>query len=908
MTPVTKRTTFFPSLRGQKGQITIFFASSIIVLITLIAFVINLGMFVKAKINLQNATDAAAYAGAATQSRHLTNISYLNWEMRNVFKEWMFKYYVLGNLNIENVQDPSTAINGAINFGLRDDPNPRNRPQTRRDIYSFPSVCIHPQGIGTNLCTSYSVPGLPRFEVSNTVGIDETTEVFVDAIVKKKADDCAVRSQLNFGAANLWAYNVLGTGGATIVADAPQIANHRPGAYPQALELAVRIRNLERAMNREPVEGVCTDSSSAAGSCISDIGTIGSTNRYGNERVTKAFWSGYRNLGNNTDAEMKNSFTLTELSPRPVRNTNAQGMSNILINNLYDKYYLDLKLMMVNYVSFFNSLVAYDTQDAAAGDIFTSEGACQVSKVAIPIPGYPLGFYKNPDLLTYYAVRGEANFIGMFNPFRGALGGGFIKLSAYAAAKPFGGRIGPMLFQESPEASIRSRSDSNKRRSIPYITGLNLTGVPNRLTGNALALGEYAPGAPVPLDTSSDPNGKFWISDPSDPIGGFASSLDIYFGIPNLVYDFINGNMSSASYSGGSAITAIMRPAAYLPPGPRTDFTFGLHNKEMMTKFRQNLPTPPGASPTTQDINQGIDNARAPTLYDAANYLVPVPYNIVEGNPYQGGLSETFGLVNNQDPSSSGIYNTLIYAPLYASEADDADVLYRNASEVMSQINQYLQNQESAINKYIVSMNLVAQSIYNQNRDYINAARSISDIPDFASNTPASQIPQSCQSIAGAFNHFFTQRSPNPAGCNQSFPQALEAYYNTLQTAGSNNNSKAYLLRYKYPDSSLPDRVSNNDYGKLMTGYMPGPNIGGNGDGTVSSALSGNIENYRRSAYSTKFVSVESVSSSGSNTSYGDSNFPIMSESETPTARTPDVSQNGFRNSLATPVSGDIIQ
>ncbi len=90
---------------GERGQISIFFASSLIVLISIIAFVINIGLFVKAKINLQNATDASAYAGAAVQARMLNRIGFMNWEMRNNYKEWMFKYYVLGNLNIDQRDD-----------------------------------------------------------------------------------------------------------------------------------------------------------------------------------------------------------------------------------------------------------------------------------------------------------------------------------------------------------------------------------------------------------------------------------------------------------------------------------------------------------------------------------------------------------------------------------------------------------------------------------------------------------------------------------------------------------------------------------------------------------------------------------------------------------------------------------
>ena len=64
---------------SQSGQISIFLGISLLLVITLLAFIVNIGLFVRAKINLQNAVDAAAFAGASVQARQLTNIAYLNW-------------------------------------------------------------------------------------------------------------------------------------------------------------------------------------------------------------------------------------------------------------------------------------------------------------------------------------------------------------------------------------------------------------------------------------------------------------------------------------------------------------------------------------------------------------------------------------------------------------------------------------------------------------------------------------------------------------------------------------------------------------------------------------------------------------------------------------------------------------
>ena len=60
-----------------------------------------------------------------------------------------------------------------------------------------------------------------------------------------------------------------------------------------------------------------------------------------------------------------------------------------------------------------------------------------------------MGYTKNPNILTYYAVKGEAKFTGLFYPFFSESEG--ITLTAYAAAKPFGGRIGPKFFKSTSD-------------------------------------------------------------------------------------------------------------------------------------------------------------------------------------------------------------------------------------------------------------------------------------------------------------------------------------------------------------------------------------------------------------------------------------------------------------------------
>src|SRR4051812_20937637 len=91
----------FRGKRSESGQASVMIGMIVATFMLFFAFVINTGMLVNAKINLQNAADLAAYAGASVQARQLNNIAYLNYEMRRQYKKFIFRYYVVGTLMYE---------------------------------------------------------------------------------------------------------------------------------------------------------------------------------------------------------------------------------------------------------------------------------------------------------------------------------------------------------------------------------------------------------------------------------------------------------------------------------------------------------------------------------------------------------------------------------------------------------------------------------------------------------------------------------------------------------------------------------------------------------------------------------------------------------------------------------------
>lgn len=838
----------------EQGQVTIFFAVALIMIITMIAFVINVGLFVKAKINLQNAVDAAAWAGAATQARQITDIAYLNWEMRNIYKEWMFKYYVLGNLSAPGVKNPGSKGNNN-NVGRGQGMDFTIGPSSSKDVYNVPSICIHNRAVDNDndVCSAYTIPGLPRLATPGFSSLDETTSIIIDVLSGRKSLNCSQRSQANFSLAMAW---VFGTGvednTKKLLRDSEIVAADRPGAWVQAMELAIRIRNLEYMVNAAPhTEGICKNSGTKECGVLVDELADGLSPA--NERSIKAFYSAYRNLGNETDRELKDSFVLTEISPKPFRDGSENSLSNLLIPatqaGSLNKYYLDLRLYLVNYAYFYSMLA---TQSVATNDTDNNygtgiEGECQMIKVAIPVPGYPMGFDKNPDVMTYYAVKGEADFVGLFNPFNKA-----IKLTAYAAAKPFGGRIGPRNFEISQDQKyVKVRNDSQRFRSSPYLFGLQLGPELTQIQGpgNAETSKKNIP-ALIPN------NNNFWVSSEDDAIGGTQDLGDLKFAVPNLLYDPDNlGNVytSSALFS------------YHLPIKPNNEILDkGLYDIDQFKKFlNSNLEVKPQLS--ADDIKKAIYNVHSPTHYEQLNYLIPTTHLV--NTMVQ---TDSFGI-----PTTDGIAK--IYAPLY-----DEKLLYKNAKDVNLQIQNYLTLQKPSIEKYVDTLNNIAKTFRQMRTEsattdtakeiYLNAANIIHD--NVASNNQLS-----CKSIAGKFYYFFLGAESGMSGTNlANCPNPLADELDQLYTAALQGTQPDARLDKNYHHFPLGFKENSQQLRNNFTAYDPGPLTGGTVHGGPIKNLFAEDESLSlRNFYSTKFISLNSLVL-GSDNSYWNSRVPMYFE------------------------------
>lgn len=458
---------------GQRGQTTIFIALFFATMLLVFAFSTNIGMLVHAKINLQNAADAAAYAGASVQARQMTTVAYLNYEMRRALKQFLYLYMIWGSnaqtcrpssasgasnvpgCNAAGVGDP----NRNYNFRLYDPRDPQALRE-RAGLY-IPSVCIIFED-SNNYCQKHDVAGIPEFQSSGYYGwadsIISSVQSATKIIIDKKVDDCESRTRANVLFLIAWLFN-LDPRPAQITSAADQL-NPFPisgmdsvGYLPRYAILRARIDNQEEALNLNLTnEGLSTTITDEVFEQLR--GRAGNDKQWYYERPMQAFLSARNNLPTEADNGIFSDIQLSELIPQTgYGNGPSPGLSNPPILAQYS----DQKRLFTLANSEFR------------GALISSErGGCQQIRVARDIQQFPMGVFKRAKIVTYYAVRLQAKVKLLFSPFGED---GSVPISAYAAAKPFGSRTGIFLrINDDPERFVGARANMTGRSGAGFVS------------------------------------------------------------------------------------------------------------------------------------------------------------------------------------------------------------------------------------------------------------------------------------------------------------------------------------------------------------------------------------------------------------------------------------------------------
>jgi hypothetical protein len=392
-----------------RGQISVLMIFSLVPMFTLFAFVVNIGMLVHAKISLQNAADLAAYAGAATQARQLTHISHLNYMMRQTYKKFVFKYYVLGNLSLKcwPRADGSTP-SGCKKTDKFDWINVRpDGSDHDKKFPGVPMVCISLNPT-SNMCQLAVPVPLVQAPTCNAT-FDPTCKAITDASaqiaeIQKKA--CVDSATINRYVLANWLFSPdVDPSANKSRAELETLVSGDLGLIPEELMHEARVNTVVKYVNAPPA--TVTSRTITQLHQEFDLAKV--------ERPIMAFETAKNNL--NPNVFEPDQITMAELLPKGT----------------------PLLTLQKNQLPRFQAGYAY----MKAGDGSTS---CQIDignyEVADPTT---IGFYKDPKSFVFYAVKLTARARLLFNPFPIGNPDDGIELSAYAAAIPFGSRIGPKL-------------------------------------------------------------------------------------------------------------------------------------------------------------------------------------------------------------------------------------------------------------------------------------------------------------------------------------------------------------------------------------------------------------------------------------------------------------------------------
>ncbi len=100
-----KKPQFVLSRKNQKGQVAIFVALIFQILFVFFAILINVGLLVHHKINLQQSADLAAYYGAMKQAESLNAIAHINFQIRQAWKLLAWRYRIVGTFGFQKASN-----------------------------------------------------------------------------------------------------------------------------------------------------------------------------------------------------------------------------------------------------------------------------------------------------------------------------------------------------------------------------------------------------------------------------------------------------------------------------------------------------------------------------------------------------------------------------------------------------------------------------------------------------------------------------------------------------------------------------------------------------------------------------------------------------------------------------------
>lgn len=430
------------SIRNAKGQVAIFIALIFQVLFLFFAMIINVGLLVHHKINLQNSVDLAAYYGAMKQAEMMNAIGHVNYQIRQSWKLLSWRYRQLGTagdyvthpydkptkkIKPDDVEGPPTGFTGA-----------------QKDYYDIPAFCITYAPFSPmpsereSTCkfqSSQRTIGLfgPPPVIAGFFNINAAIRAASTRALNEAIDRCKYVGQFNY----------------VILAEFMAAFNIDQGERKQLINLLSRGLSESEDDFRE-ING--------------DLASEGIRTTLRNN-LTEA------NKNSLRDEEIKivNGLGAADCNGvGQVKTDPAKWLSEVKIKPAfaYMDFICDNNPNTARIIPDPKELNSQNRPNASDQEL--SADIDYLSQFADPLqPPYnsSLGYEKNPWCMAYVGVSAETKPNIPFAP----LGG--VALKARAFAKPFGGKIGPWYYSQWPRGSKQSSGGSRTDPLLPWREG-----------------------------------------------------------------------------------------------------------------------------------------------------------------------------------------------------------------------------------------------------------------------------------------------------------------------------------------------------------------------------------------------------------------------------------------------------
>lgn len=413
-------------LKNKKGQVAIFVALIFQLLFLFFAMIVNVGLLVHHKINLQNSVDLAAYYGAMKQAEMLNAMAHVNYQIRQSWKLLAWRYRVVGSGGAIPGAGPYNYSTGQLDPNLdREGPHPSAGDSYQRPIFCgtyAPLVVYDSSGKqesdkGENLCKDI-LSGGSHIELMKEPAISAAFIQIATAarnltlqLIEASKNKCEWSGYFNYSTLATWviAYNFDQLARRALIAKMAKGLSRTNDDFfdidGESVKEGVKntlLNNLTEA-NRDTVNFEMLNGLRQGGCFGTPASGFDPPAWLSEITIFPAF------------LYQDNICSTSDIKPQP-KLLSPENIPNAINNNFQQTTVTELAPLL--------------------------------GRAPAPYQ-YTLGYEKNPWCMAYVGVKAKSKPRIPFSPTD-------FELSARAFAKPFGGRFGPWYFKNWPSGSPKS--------------------------------------------------------------------------------------------------------------------------------------------------------------------------------------------------------------------------------------------------------------------------------------------------------------------------------------------------------------------------------------------------------------------------------------------------------------------